>query len=188
MTPHAISPHYQIDKIASGKLSDLIDVYDDQIRGWLLQPVALLRGHQHAGFAMLSILLTYFEPLGNFLAGQEGDSSGIRFREGVRAVFPGHPPPHHDYAEMWNELYVQVRGGMFHRGLTKSKVLLISNGESVFGFQRGNDGKISLVIVNPWGLLDAIERHHGEYVERLRDPANTDARDKFAAWFALRNQ
>jgi hypothetical protein len=185
VTLHAISPRYQLDKIASGKLDDLVDVYDDQMRGWLLQPVALLRGHQHAGFAMLSILLTYFEPLGNFLAGQES-GSGVRFREGVRSVFRGDALPQPDEAEMWDELYFQVRGGMFHRGLTKSKVLVVPHGDSVLGFQKGSDGKIATVIVNPWGLHDAIERHHGEYVSQLRDPAQGDVRKRFAAWFDLR--
>ncbi len=68
--PLAVSPHFTSDKLMSGRLEDMIDVFEDQILGWLIDPADALRTHQHAGFGILAIVLSYFEAIAQFLDGE----------------------------------------------------------------------------------------------------------------------
>src|SRR6185503_18827988 len=82
----AISPRFTTEKLASGKLEDMIDVFEDQMRGWLIDPANQLVHHQHAGFGILAIVLSYFEPIGQFLDGKAGKSKA-QFTRGLKASF-----------------------------------------------------------------------------------------------------
>src|SRR6266567_2450846 len=107
----AISPHYTPKKLQTGSINDKIDVFEDQITGWLIQPAKKMLGEQHAGYAILTLCLSYFEPIGQFLDGGRG-KSGQQFTRGLEHVFSGQkltPKTAH-------ELYDQLRCGMFHQG------------------------------------------------------------------------
>src|SRR5262245_54085153 len=70
----AISPRFDESKLASGRIEDKIDVFEDQMLGWLVTPAKMMGTSQHSGFAMLAVALAYFEPLGQFLEGKAGKS------------------------------------------------------------------------------------------------------------------
>jgi hypothetical protein len=88
---YAVSPNYMDHKLSSNKIEDMIDVYDDQIKGWLFSPTQLMTSNRHSGFAILTLVLTYFEPIGQFLTGQKGVSSD-QFETGIKSVIPSFDP------------------------------------------------------------------------------------------------
>jgi hypothetical protein len=83
----AISPRFDETKLSGGRLEDKIDVFEDQILGWLVEPAKLMASSQHSGFSILAVVLAYFEPIGQFLEGKEGGSKA-QFTLGMKAVFP----------------------------------------------------------------------------------------------------
>ena len=83
-----VSPSITMEDWRSGRKTD-IDVFEDQIRGWLFAPARTLRTDPHAGVALLLLLTPYFEMAASFLKGQESKSKSTRFlRFGLRNVLP----------------------------------------------------------------------------------------------------
>jgi hypothetical protein len=179
----AVSPRFDDTKLASGAVDDLIDVYEDQVIGWLLEPARLMTGNQHAGFAILGLALTYFEPLGQSLDGNPR-ASEPQFSKGLQAVFPRiHPSVP---AAVFKELYNQLRCGMYHRGLTKAKVVVTRGTQLPIVVTLTGGADVQAITVDPWSLLEAIAIHHSGHVARLRNPAESSLRTNFAAWFKSR--
>lgn len=176
----AISPKYDEIKLSSGGIEDKIDVFEDQMCGWLIQPAKLMTNNQHSGYAILSIALAYFEPLGQFIEGRSGGSEK-QFTLGLKAVFPAvkDEPTH-----IFSELYNQLRCGMFHQGIAKRKVL-VGRGQSVpiIVTHDAVRKEVLSITVDPWLLLSEIEAHIARYVTFLRNPVNVSERSNFEAWF-----
>lgn len=177
----AISPRFDESKLAAGSVEDKIDVFEDQVLGWLLTPAKMMASSQHSGFAILAVTLAYFEPLGQFLEGKAGRSE-VQFTLGMKAVFPAMAGA--DSVILW-ELYNQLRCGMFHRGITKGKVTVVRGTmHPLVVIRTGTE--VTGITVDPWRLLSAIELHLTEYVNELRSGANAVLRQNFARWFDLR--
>ena len=180
----AISPRYTTEKLALGTLDNMIDVFEDQMQGWLFDQANELKSFPHAGFGILAIVLSYFEPIGQFLQGKAGKSEQ-QFLVGLAAVFPtlDTSVP----ASVCRELYNPLRCGMFHRGITKSKVIIQPNAESAIKVEYSKcDGVVRRIIVVPVLLLEESERHLKRYVADLRDTRNIELRQNFEAWFKIR--
>ena len=184
MTVIAISPKYTSDKLAPGDLGDKIDVFEDQMQGWLFDQANQLKPLQHAGFGILAIVLSYFEPIGQFLEGKAG-KSGKQFHVGLSAVFPNVDSKIPE--SVHGELYNQLRCGMFHRGITKSKVVITPTGQNAIEVKYLKvEGTVLQITVVPVLLLEESERHLKRYVAALRDPINVLLRENFEAWFNVR--
>jgi len=56
-----LSPNYRANQVDLTKLDDRIRVYEDQIRGWFLEPAKALLPVPNSSFAVLHILMGYFE-------------------------------------------------------------------------------------------------------------------------------
>lgn len=179
----AVSPRFTIEKLGSGSLDDMIDVFEDQMLGWLIEPANALRNHQHAGFSILAIVLSYFEPIAQFLEGKSGGSRQ-QFVIGLKAVFPQLDPGIPQ--ALFEELYDQVRCGMFHQGITKAKVVIAQAGPYPIEVIHGPNHEVVQVKLVPVTLIDAIRNHLMQYVAKLRDPGNTELRTNFATWFKAR--
>lgn len=179
----AVSPRFTSDKLVNGRLEDMIDVFEDQMLGWLIDPANALRHHQHAGFGILAIVLSYFEPIAQFL---EGGARGSRqqFIVGLKAVFPQLDPGIPQ--ALFEELYDQVRCGMFHRGITKPKVIIAPTGPHPIEVIHGQNHEVLQIKLVPVSLIDAIRGHLAQYVGELRNGANGQLRANFETWFIAR--
>jgi len=177
----AISPRFDESKLAAGLVEDKIDVFEDQVLDWLVTPAKMMGSSQHSGFAMLAVTLAYFEPLGQFLEGKAGKSEA-QFTLGMKAVFPamaGADPI------LFSELYNQLRCGMFHRGITKGKVRVARGTMYPLVVVRSSTD-VTVITVDPWRLLAAVELHVKEYANQLRSGADAVLRQNFERWFKLR--
>lgn len=176
----AISPRFDSSKLSSGTLADKIDVYEDQVLGWIVNPAKLMFRDEHSGFAVLALALTYFEPLGQSLTGKLNDSYR-NFKRGLEEVYQGTSNVDDDILK---QLYSQVRCGMFHRGFTKSLVT-ITRGQAQAMLMHGDGTVVHSIVLNPWVLLENVESHVVEHCEALRNPADP-RRGKFEKWFDRR--
>ena len=67
-----VSPNYGSDKLESGRLEDKIDVFEDQVSGWILDHAIRLTSPEYGGppggdKAGLILALTYFESIAQFM-------------------------------------------------------------------------------------------------------------------------
>ncbi|MBN1991948.1 MAG: hypothetical protein JW953_04545 [Anaerolineae bacterium] len=179
----AISPHYNNTDFPSGlTLDDKIEVFADRVRGWQLevaQEVSDKLGY--SGFAVLHIVMSYFEMIAKFREGfTERGKSRHFFREGIYWVFPELQDHLSELSDtVLDQLYEEVRCALYHGGITAHTVMLTGDIETALAFSE--DG--SLVVINPHRLVPALSAHFEAYVHDLGNPKKDELRRKFEARF-----
>jgi hypothetical protein len=168
-------------------LDQKIEIFRSRVFGWqidiaeelerLIGTVPEKNPLRHAGYALVSILFSYFEMIAQFEGGADSTAQSRSFFErGFRSVF-AYPPECALTSDVIREIYVRVRCGMYHDAWTKHGVFI--NGSYPFTFRFNG----SLVEMNPHRLVRDIKEHFHWYIRNLRDPANTVLRSNFLARF-----
>ena len=86
MNLQKISPKYYTSKLSAPTLGDYIDVYEDQIKGWYLDIARKMHSDEHAGFAALQIVFSYFEGHAVFYRGEDSKGKSRSFFEGYSCI------------------------------------------------------------------------------------------------------
>jgi hypothetical protein len=184
--PMHISRHYRDDHIKADNIETAITIYEDRIRGWFLDQARILdKASDHAGFVTLLVVLSYVEAHAIFYKGEDSKNHSKEFfRHAFNKVFALSGDPSQVKDDAIDELYDQMRNGLFHTGLTRGKVVIS------YEFVTSVNLKIDLstkecveIQVNPRLMLDAVEDHLSRYLMRLRSPEETILRENFMkAW------
>jgi hypothetical protein len=125
---------------------------------------------KESGYAVLSVVVSYFEMIAQFLNGEDSDGQSRKFFvQGFRAVYPATPLADADIGRV----YKVVRCGMYHGGMTKLGTHL-SRYFPVGFTLAGTD-----IHINPGRVVEEVGQHFAAYVARLRNPANAGERAKF---------
>lgn len=183
-----ISPHYPQDKLEEPTLEDLIDVLEDRVKYWLLEPAKMLSTDPHGQVAGLALLLGYFEGIWIYVQGQDSrDRSKRFFKEAFIDVFrigglsPGL------LVRVAEVLYEDARCGFFHDGLFRHRIYF---GKNVGGclrvtLPRRDDGsldeagEIQSILLDVEEFSKFVEGHFGNFIARLRDPDQVELITKF---------
>jgi hypothetical protein len=198
-----ISPKFTQAKLDSGKLEDKIDVFEDQITGLLLQHAEALCAARYterayAGYAVLAIVSSYFEAIESYHSGESSEGKSKRFfRRGFLRVFPdlpatlqsqGHSSPAQLAEDVADEVYDQLRCGLFHEALVKHR-LILRDDTAPLGFMIGKaKGDVCSIVADPPKFVSAIKEHFRVYMAALRNPAETTLRANFEREFDRRRQ
>lgn len=187
--PHRISRNYSTDAFSGNPtLDQKILIFEDRVLFWHLEIAERLREQiesaengsdmQHAGFALLNLLFTYFEMIAQYSTGRSSDGrSKEAFREGVEEVFPGKfALPEID------AIYRQVRCGMYHSGFVKQGVLISGDYPDLLSVEQPTAGSY-LVKANPHKLSPHLNSHFRGVIGMLKDHANGAQRSNFEAIF-----
>jgi hypothetical protein len=188
-----LSPNYRQDQVDLTKLADRILVYEDQIRGWYLEPAKALLLVPNSAFAVLHILMGYFEHHAIYLKGVSStDRSKEFFRIGFISVFPraNHSdPPGIDAKAVskWlaDVMYSDARCGLFHEWMVRGWIAVTDKLELIRAF--GRPGHITGVVINVDKFFAMIETHFTRYVDDLKNPNNAALRAAFNAGWETRN-
>jgi hypothetical protein len=148
-------------------LDDKIKLFEAQILGWQLNIADEIINnpkdkHPHAGFAVLSILLNYFEMLGGYLDGIERDTTRKHFKIGLIHVFPVLK----DRKDIIDILYKEARCGMYHVGITGKNIILTRNFDTPIATISDNTGLH--IAIDPHSLTKELIQHFKQYVVMLR--------------------
>lgn len=195
-----ISPKYRSTSFKKPlSIDDKITIFVDRTLGWQLDIAdKIINGEsspdgrqtaspiQHSGFAVLHIVLSYFEMIAKTEEGyiQPGKSEE-HFKRGVLSVFPSlKSPPVPITDDLLKILYSGGRCGLYHGGLTDSRIVLIGDIEAPMGFDTAN----KKLLINPHRLVPAMKKHFRQFEARLRDPNNIELREKFERRFDYEDQ
>jgi hypothetical protein len=177
-------------------------LFEDRIRGWFHDQARILeKASDHAGFVLLLIAIGYVENYAIYWKGKDSDNHSKEFfRDAFRDIFPRELQPQNEqHQEFLNELdeetkrqildeaadeiYRQVRCGLFHIGMTRKKVILSNKFDAVDAVANINpetgDFEIALIKINPHKMLNEIENHFSTYLMRLRNPQEEELRENF---------
>lgn len=170
-----------------------VEIFRERTIGWQLHIAELIanggetldgtekiaKGIPHAGFAVLSICLSYFEMIARYMAGStDEDSAGQYFRKGLKAVFPEFVSTHPDIAQVVNQVYKSVRCGLYHGAMTRFGIVL--SGAPTSAITLADASHIGL---NPHLLPRALRQHFNEYIQKLGDATETTLKRNFERRF-----
>ena len=186
-----ISRHYSDYHLKDNEnIESRIAVYEDQVRGWFLDQARILeKASDHGAFVLLLIVLSYIEAHVIFYKGEdsEGQSKAF-FREGFKAIFPRKTDNTDILDKALNDLYREVRCGLFHTGMVRGKVILSGGFTSSFEIITDASNSVVQIQVNPHKALNEIEDHLARYLMRLRNPDEKQLRSNFSKAWAMRHQ
>lgn len=183
-----ISPGYEASKLDNATTDDLIDVFEDRLSHWLIERAYAEIGTKNGEVAALSLLLSYFEATWSFISG--GDSTGrsrVFFCRGFVVVFLSSKIDREVLARIAALLYKDARCGLFHNGMFREGIYLgkLPNGaplSATWSNAKGasaNQIKIESLLIDLGEFCRYVEGHFKKYLEILRDPSQTAARDAF---------
>jgi hypothetical protein len=184
--PIAISPRYfQEDFPAGLSLDQKIEVFGDRVQGWQLDPAQELANKvSHSGFAVLHVVMSYFESVAKFRDGfcSRGESSAY-FKRGFEWVFQEvRQLPDERRDELLGMFYEKVRCGLYHTGMTGTRILL--TGEIPVPIQINiKEADIVVIAINPHSIVVPLRAHLSDYLRELRNPANEQLRRNFESRF-----
>jgi len=186
----SISPNFTTEKLENPTINDVIDVYEDRIRNWVLNPVATLLGQKHGTPAAFCILLTYFEGAWSYKVAtlSKGKSKDF-FGHGFVDVFKFSGIPESVLLRTGKLLYEDARCGFFHDGMFRGRVYFAEmNKDIVITLPRKAGvldllGEIQSVLVDVRRCHDAVSRHFDASVSILRDTINVLERASFFEFF-----
>lgn len=182
-----ISPNYKCKKLEDPSFEDLIDVFEDRVRNWMLLPAESLLESRHGFVAAISILFTYFEGIQIYVSGKDSKSSSkTHFIKGFLSVFGA---PDRDKSELRNmakTIYSEGRCGFSHEGLSKGKIIYSSARKEALtitipkvGGKLEYHGEIKSIVINPARFFWCVKRHFNKYISDIRKEDNIDLRDRF---------
>lgn len=186
-TPTAfISPHFGHRKLQNPAIEDLVDVLEDRIRSWVLEPAKKLASDPIEQYAALCLLLTYFEGIWMYIQGKDSKKCSQKFFEAAFVeVFRSGGLTERMLQRIAEVLYHDARCGFFHDGMFRERIFL---GKSVgvmhvtLPLVNGaidENGVIESVVIDVEDFYRYIDGHFRSLASRLRDPSQIDLRSNF---------
>ncbi|MFY9820880.1 MAG: hypothetical protein WAM82_05825 [Thermoanaerobaculia bacterium] len=183
-----ISPHYPQDKLKDPTIEDLIDVLEDRVRFWLLEPARVLSSHAFGQVAGLALLMSYFEGIWTYVQGRDSHKqSRVFFKDAFIDVFRLGGLAPELLGRIAEVLYEDARCGFFHDGLFRHGIFF---GKNLGGCLRvtmplkddgrlDEEGEIQSIILDVEDFFKFVEGHFDRLIVRLRNPNHADLRTKF---------
>lgn len=127
-----------------------------------------------SGFAIVSIVLSYFEMISQFESGSSSDGNSKEyFIRGFRSVYPTAVLSDPDI----KEIYAWARCGWYHSAMPKNETGLSRDATQAFEKER------SYLVINPTKLVQDVQQHFLDYLAKLRNPAFAKERCNFQTYF-----
>lgn len=147
---------------------DKIKLFESQVLGWQLSIANDIinvhsRANPHAGFAVLSILLNYFEMIGKYLKGYEGiKQSKKHFTIGFLDVFKNIKVSD----KVIDVLYEDARCGMYHEALIGNRIILTgAHNTPIFVINKD----LPAIAIDPQTLTSTLISHFNGYVKKIQE-------------------
>lgn len=184
-----ISPHFCAEKLDAPTTEDLIDVFEDRVRYWVLEPAWQLLPDPFGQVASFSLLLSYFEAIWIYRTGSDSrHRSGEFFKQAFEDVFLPSNVPVPLLERVAQVLYKDARCGFFHDGLFRDRIFFVQGGSGSLAVSLpkvngvvDQEGAIESIVVDPQQFYRDVDRHFKRFVDRLRQPTETTARENFVA-------
>jgi len=187
MVDNYISPNFTWEKLENPSFDDLLDVFEDRVRNWLLEPAKSLLKLPHGSVPTISLLFTYFEPIQIYLSGQDSKGASARFFiDGFLTVFGSPGIDKSQLVDMAKTIYTEGRCGFFHNGLSGGKIQYSKNGNKalIISYPKVNNkidinGKVWSIVINADRFHWCVKKHFDKYISDLRNTENRTLRENF---------
>jgi len=155
----------------SWPVEEQVRLFQEQVQGWMIDVAKDIKQKQipHADFAILAIVLSYFENIAKFVYGYDDKhESKNHFIKGIKLVYPKKLQK-----KTIELLYDQARNGMYHVGITGPKIELDCSISCGFIFKKGK------FIICPEKLIEEIQKHFDKYCSDLKNSKKRSLKKNF---------
>lgn len=133
--------------------SDAVELLRKRVSGWLFAPLHGVAQDPHAGFTLLSVLVPYFDLIGQYILGADSHGAEVAIHKGLQSVYPGR------FAENERGRFIEiVRHGVAHCGFPREEALLCGE------FTQGLEIQPGAILINPHRLLSELEEHFNQFI------------------------
>lgn len=183
-----IIPNCPQKKLDNPTIDDLVDVFKDRVLNWLFEPVKKLMSEKDGCFVALCLLLTYFEGIWIYIAGEDSKGKSKKyFNDAFLDVFSASGHAANLLNRVAEIMYEDGRCGFFHDGMLRSRIFLteLNQIDMLITVPRRSDGtvdvngKIESILIDTKYFMAAIERHFIDYLLCLRNPEENVKRENF---------
>lgn len=191
---HFISPSFTHEKLEAPTYADLVDVFEDRVRNWLLLPARKLLDTPNAEIAAVGLLVSYFEGIEIYITGEDSrNKSAEFFARGFQRVFKVQGQDPEFSRKIAEAIYAQARCGFAHDGMFRNRVFFsrVHPKPILVTWPRINgvfniSGQVESIVINPPRFYDSIETHLNRYVKELREATDGETKCGFEAAVALK--
>ncbi len=182
-----LTPNYDHEKLVDPTCTDLIDVFEDAWKGYILNQVKLLLENPNGDIAGMTLLCSYFESIEALHNGKSSKGQSRKFFvQGFLRVFDKSSDPA-TAKTVAEAIYRDVRCGVAHTGFPTCRVHIQRTHPKAFIFtypllpdgQRGTNAPEESIVVNASRMYDAVNRDLGRYLRTLRQPKEVKLRTHF---------
>jgi hypothetical protein len=184
---HLVSPNFYSEKLDPPLYKDVVDVFEDRMRYWLIEPAKYLLSAPHGEVAAVALATNYIEGIEIYSSGKDSKNKSKEFfRRGYRKIFAMVSGPEFMQDAIADALYDMLRCGFAHDGMFRSGIYFSTMREEAMlitwpkkNGQFVSDGRLESAIINPRGFVRCIELHFNAYLRELRAPGENDAQIRF---------
>ena len=182
-----ISPNFDEAKLDDPSNADVIDVLEDRIRGWILEPAQNMAESDSGHLPALTLLLTYFKGIWSYLEARSSQGQSKKFFVAAFAdVFASSGTAESLLIRVAEVLYSDARCGLFHDGMARNRIYVgtIAPEPLVITLPRVDgevnlDGELQSLLINSKAFCDSIEQHLSTLVARLRSDLQSPETKRF---------
>lgn len=188
VTSHFVSPSFTHKKLEPPFYKDVVDVFEDRMVNWLLEPAKKLLDVPHGSVAAVALATSYIEGIEIYISGKDSEGKSKKFfRRGFKRIFPIVTVPILQEA-IADALYNLLRCGFAHDAMFRNGIYFSDVRKEVFTvtWPKKNGefdpaGRLESAVINPHRFIDGIEFHFKGYLKELRALKPTAAKDSFLA-------
>lgn len=189
-----ISPNFTHEKLEPPFYKDVVDVFEDRMRNWLLVPAKKLLKVKHGDIAAVALATNYIEGIEIYVSGKDSKNKSKEFfRRGYNRIFADVSGQKYRQDAIANALYNLLRCGFAHDAMFKSGVYfsdIPKKAITILWSQKNGqvdpDGHLECAIINPERFFLCIESHFEHYVKELRAKSATESKQNFLAAVELK--
>jgi hypothetical protein len=182
-----ISPNFGPQKLASPSVDDLIDVFEDRMKYWLLEPTKHLISSPVRRIAGFGLSLSYYEAIWIYKQGENSEGRSKEFfTAGFLDVWRPSQTDELVLRHVADVFYKDGRCGFFHDGMLRRRFFLSEReGEPLAITAPMAHGRfdpsrrIQSIVVHGPKYFEYIEGHFTNFVTQLRDPTHATLRERF---------
>ena len=184
---HFVSPSFTHEKLEPGLYRDVVDVFEDRMRYWLLAPAKRLLTIKHGEIAAVALATNYIEGIEIYQSGQDSTGrSKAFFRRGYKRIFAGAAEFAYMQDGIADALYELLRCGFAHDGMFRSGIAFSKlRKEAITISWPKKDGRfdpkgrLSSAVINPSRFVECIELHFDSYISELRSKKDNETKVRF---------
>lgn len=186
LTLNFISPNFGAEKLESASYEDLVDVFEDRMRHWFLNPAERLIGMPHCQIAAVALLISYFEGIAIYLSGKDSKNRSFEFfANGFSKVFSVDHNDKNSSRIIARAIYDQARCGFAHDGMFRNRVFFsdVPSLPLLVTYRKKNGvpdlSQFQSIVINPFRFLESIRIHFERYVKNLREGSDETLKEAF---------